>query len=390
MRKPPTLPEKGAASKMRKPPTLPEKGAASATSQVFASASTNREQPATELQPLAPVRAPSDHVPNGNEPDERNSRARTSPTRRQGRGWIRQAAVLFLLPLRLAANALLVYLVLRDGGLAFGGSSSGSNREAFDDFVEEFSSRYAFFRERGVNWTATVADAKATFVQDYNEQRIPDEKTFDFLCNLIHDLDDQHTMLLCPHDTWADCETAADVSWQIEERYFALARRRAEESMMDHGYGYGYGHHADRDTAETDYEELLDLHYLGGSAKQAAKMPWNKAGIVYGLIDRSNINGTSSVGQSKRIGYIALREMASVLGVTGLVGSTDAVIHAQISKVLEDLGCEELAGLVVDNRMNRGGNHSYRWTAVLHSLITLMEIVECCHVTVLFCTHSRL
>jgi hypothetical protein len=196
--------------------------------------------------------------------------------------------------------------------------------------------RYAFFPTRGVVWAerraAAAAEVERLFGDDAPKGKKGRRRLFGLLCGALAGLNDSHTFLEAPGDDWDNCYTAADMNSAFEERYYGLGRRRLEE-----GYGYGDDAEGTVGHAEDEYLALLSEHYLvGGKARRTSDttpLYPQRTGLVYGAIERGG----------RRFGYIALPEMASVLGLTGLVARTDAVIRARLSEVLGELGCDRVA-----------------------------------------------
>lgn len=200
--------------------------------------------------------------------------------------------------------------------------SAGTPTAVFEHFVQSYADYYAFFAERGVDWSGRVAAARGAVHDDMGDAAL-----FELLSDLIEPLDDGHVQLA---GNGAVYRPAALVG--------------ANKVVVD-----SFPAQSEYDDVQ-DYANALSARYWQNIG---AKLDNGSARSFDGALPERLIWGTLDGG---RIGYLYLASMAYLSpSEDGLDQWANArVMQEAMREVMRDLG--DTQGLVIDLRANGGGH----------------------------------
>ena len=231
-------------------------------------------------------------------------------------------------------------------------------RKDFEIFWQTFDELYINFELRGVNWSEAYEVALASVGDVENE-----EELFDFFSTLIAPLGDGHVQLIRAPLT-QDLDQSITAAFENEETPFFGVSTQVDITQK----------------LINEYKQTLELEQELTAAQMEAAYDyfWTNYvqifDIIFGYVDE-NVDIKARAADeivwfktSENIGYLIIGSMADYTEgkstIISDIASDVAIAEATINEALKDL--EDTQGLIIDVRVNGGGQDQVALTFVRH------------------------
>lgn len=231
-------------------------------------------------------------------------------------------------------------------------------KKDFEIFWQTFNELYINFELRGVNWNENY-EAALTSVDDVESE----EELFEFLSKLIAPLGDGHVQLMRAPLT-QDLDQSITAAFENEETpFFGVSTQVTLYQKLINEYMQALGLEKELTDAQTEaennyfltnYLQIFDIIF--GYANENSDIKERAAGEIVWFKTKENI------------GYLIIGSMTNYTEgkstVVSDIASDVAIAEATINEALKDL--EDTQGLIIDVRVNGGGQDQVALTFVRH------------------------